>query len=333
MSFIAQLQALPAQWQKMLEDKIIPLKEEARIFFTRAKEPIKASYEYGLELFDKEQYEEAKLRFKFVIWRKASHAKAHYYLALCHFALNEKYAGLAALNKSLIYNDKDEEALFLKATLEGGQYADQYEPHTTPIEMVKAEFSYKALGYNGREFEKNYLGHELMAAYVLELPITQRNIIDIGCGAGMCGPSLRPYASKLTGVDCSPHMIAEARAFPVQSYDEFIEIDLRDHLLKTAANQYGLIISSNVMQIVGGLAPVMDGVANALTNDGYFIFTTYALQAMEGYKFINDIARFAHSSDYIKQQAARTNLEIVEIRDVKLYEGDDRDAYLVVIKK
>lgn len=128
-------------------------------------------------------------------------------------------------------------------------------------------------------------------------------------------------------------MIAEAKAFPVQSYDEFIEIDLRDHLLKTAANQYDMIISTNVMQIVGGLAPVMDGVANALTNDGHFIFTTYALQAVEGYKFINEIARFAHSANYIKQQAARAKLNIVEIRDIKLYDNDTRPAYLVVIQK
>ncbi len=330
---MAQLQALPAQWQKMIEDKFYPLIEEAKVFVTRAKEPTKASYNLGIELFEKQQYEEAKLRFKFVVWRQPSHAKARYYLALCHFAMNEKYAGLESLNKSLVYDEKDEEALFLKATLEGGQYADQYEPHTTPIKIVRAEFAEKAFGYNAYEFEKDYQGHVLISDLILEMPITKRNIIDIGCGAGICGPSLRPFANKLTGVDCSPHMLAEAKAFPSQSYDKFIEIDLRDHLLKTAENQYDIIVSSNVMQIIGGLAPVMDGAARTLTNDGFFIFTTYALQAVEGYKFINEIARFAHSSNYIKQQAARTNLKLVEIRDIALYDDDTRPAYMVVLQK
>ncbi len=333
MAILDQLQALPAQWQKILQDRFAVVIEEVKVIATRAKKPTQSSYNLGLQLFRDQKYDEARLRFKFVLWRQPHNAKAHYYIALCHFALNQKYAGLEALNKSLTYDDKNEDSLYLKATLEDGKYADQYEPHTTPIEMVRAEFAERAFGYNYHQHEKNYRGHELISRFLITLHKTPRIILDAGCGAGICGSSLRIFSSKLTGVDCSPHMIREAKQFPTQSYDEFIEIDLRDHLLKTQANQYDVIASSNVMPIIGGLAPVMDGVANALTNDGYFIFTTYALQAVEGYKFINEIARFAHSSNYIKQQAARTQLKVVEIRDVELYDNDERPAYFVVLQK
>jgi predicted TPR repeat methyltransferase len=41
--------------------------------------------------------------------------------------------------------------------------------------------------------------------------------LDAGCGTGLCGPLLRPYASELTGVDLSAGMLDRAR--PRQVYD------------------------------------------------------------------------------------------------------------------
>jgi len=333
MAIIDQLQALPQQWKAMLEDRFQPLIEQVRLIATRAKNPLESSYQHGCELLNSGQFKEAKMRFKFVLWRKPSHAKSWYQLALAHFSLQEKYEGIKALNKSLAFNTNDEEALYLKATIEGGKYADQYSPHTTPIRMVKAEFAERADGYNHHEFERNYIGHLLISRAMMNIPYMERIILDAGCGAGMGAPTLRPFAKKLIGVDISPHMIAEARAFPMQFYDEFIEVDIRDHLLRTKPNQYDAITSSNVIPIIGGLAPVMDGVANALTHEGYFIFNCYALQAMEGYQFINEMGRFSHSKNYIKQQAGRANLEVISITEEKLYEDDTRTAYVVTLKK
>jgi len=78
---------------------------------------------------------------------------------------------------------------------------------------------------------------------------------------------------------------------------------------------------------------VMDGAVKALKPNGYFIFSTYALQAMEGYRFINEISRFAHSSNYLKSQIERVGLKPVSLHEAPLYKDDDRSAYLVVLQK
>ena len=46
-------------------------------------------------------------------------------------------------------------------------------------------------------------------------------ILDAGCGTGLCGPLLKPWARRLVGVDLSGGMLEKARA--LQLYDEHIE--------------------------------------------------------------------------------------------------------------
>lgn len=333
MAILDQLQALPAQWERLLKDRFNPLIEQAKMVVSRTKNPTQSSYMLGIKLIEQGKYEEAKIRFKFVLWREPAHARALYYLAECHFALGEKFAGIEALNKSLVFNERDEMALYRKATFDNGQHADHYEPHTTPIAMVKEEFNPRARDYAYKEFARGYRGHEILADYLMHQPQFDRNICDIGCGTGICGPLIRPFAKHLTGIDASPAMLASAKRFPIQSYDEFIEIDLRDHLLNTQSSRYDNIVAMNVMPVVGGLAPVMDGVKNALRNDGQFIFTAYELQATDGYRFIIDAKRFAHSKHYITEQATRAGLKILHMEEVRLYEVTARPTLLVILQK
>src|SRR4029077_19128671 len=39
-----------------------------------------------------------------------------------------------------------------------------------------------------------------------------RSALDLGCGAGLCGPLVKPMAARLTGVDLSARMIDKARS-------------------------------------------------------------------------------------------------------------------------
>ncbi|GEM_PF-5416560 len=333
MALIDQLQALPAQWEAMLRNWFMPLKEEARILLTRAKEPVSSAYRLGEELLAEREFEEAKIRFKFVLWRQPSHAMALYKMAVCHFGLSKKYEGLQALNKSLAFDPKNEMALYLKATYEGGQYADGYAPHTTPIPFILSKFSKRAATYSLEELEKEYEGDAELYEQIVDLNITPEVILELGCGTGLCGGLLSTLTSKLVGLDICPEMIEQAKETESKSYADFIEADMRDHLLQQSVPAYDLIVAANVMPITGGLAAVMDGAAKALKPGGYFIFTAFALKATEGYRYISDIQRFAHSSHYLKTQAERTKLNAISLREVTLYEDDPRPSYMVVLQK
>jgi len=53
----------------------------------------------------------------------------------------------------------------------------------------------------------------------------RRDVLDAGCGTGLCGPSLAPYARRLTGVDLSSGMLARAKE--KQVYDALTQAEVK----------------------------------------------------------------------------------------------------------
>ena len=45
-------------------------------------------------------------------------------------------------------------------------------------------------------------------------------MLDAGCGTGLCGPLLKPFAGRLDGVDLSPRMLAKAAAIHYTAEEE-----------------------------------------------------------------------------------------------------------------
>ena len=58
-------------------------------------------------------------------------------------------------------------------------------------------------------------------AEALGAPESALDILDAGCGTGLCAPLLKPYARVLAGIDLSGGMLVRARARGI--YDELIE--------------------------------------------------------------------------------------------------------------
>ena len=52
---------------------------------------------------------------------------------------------------------------------------------------------------------------EMLADSDLEASKTL-DVLDAGCGTGLCGPLIAPYARRLVGVDLSARMLAQAQA-------------------------------------------------------------------------------------------------------------------------
>ena len=54
------------------------------------------------------------------------------------------------------------------------------------------------------------------------------DVLDAGCGTGLCGPLMAPYARRLVGVDLSAGMLAQAKEKNV--YDELFKVELTAYL-------------------------------------------------------------------------------------------------------
>src|SRR5256885_7102352 len=64
----------------------------------------------------------------------------------------------------------------------------------------------------------------LVDAIAATKPQKPLDILDLGCGTGLCGPLLRPMASTLCGVDLSPAMIEKCKARGVYDRLELCEL-------------------------------------------------------------------------------------------------------------
>ena len=76
-----------------------------------------------------------------------------------------------------------------------------------------------------------YRGHEWLLRPLIASGQHYRSVLDLGCGTGLCGPLIAPYAEAIDGVDLSAAMLAQARAPGV--YRELHHADLASFLART----------------------------------------------------------------------------------------------------
>jgi len=157
---------------------------------------------------------------------------------------------------------------------------------------------------NSFEFKLATLGYRaphLVAAMLADSgvePDRRLVVLDAGCGTGLCGPLLRPYAARLVGVDLSARMLGQAREKGV--YDELVKQELTAYL-ETQTAAFDVIVSADTLVYFGALDAVFAAAARALRPGGLLVFTVEELNdpAASGPHRINTHGRYSHHRDYI----------------------------------
>jgi predicted TPR repeat methyltransferase len=145
----------------------------------------------------------------------------------------------------------------------------------------------------------DYHAPDLLAATladVLGLREPLRDVLDAGCGTGLCGPLLRPYARSLTGVDLSSGMLEKARARAV--YDH-LEQDEITEFLTTRNNAFDVIVSADTLCYFGDLVAIANAARRALRPAGWLAFTVERGDNIETFR-INPHGRYSHARAYVE---------------------------------
>jgi predicted TPR repeat methyltransferase len=184
--------------------------------------------------------------------------------------------------------------------------------------FVRAEFDSFAASFDdvlaSLEYRAPTLVHEEVGR-IFGAPSGRLRVLDAGCGTGLCGPLLRPFASFLTGVDLSPAMLALARQRSV--YDALVVEELTAYF-RGHDGAADLIVSADTLIYFGDLSEVISAAAKALRSGGTLVFTTEKTdptQAPNGYR-LNPHGRYSHSADYLLRvlsEAGFTDLAISEV--------------------
>jgi predicted TPR repeat methyltransferase len=132
------------------------------------------------------------------------------------------------------------------------------------------------------------------------------DIVDLGCGTGLCAPLLRPAARTLVGVDLSEGMLEQARARG--GYDALHQEDLVAHLQAHPA-AYDLAVSADVLVYIGDLAPLFTAAHAALRPGGRLAVSVEHLEG-DGSFQLQPTRRYKHTRGYVEQTAREAGFAV-----------------------
>ncbi len=254
-------------------------------------------------------------------------AKAHFFLGHILQKAGRLDEASAAYREATRLRPDTPEWHFKLAALTGDGSAS-----TAPAQYIRDLFDEYAAKFDKHLVDKlKYQApHQLLRAVQAATSRKDLDILDLGCGTGLCGQEFRPLANQLVGVDLSPLMIQTAKARGI--YDNLIIGDLMP-TLRSASESYDLILAGDVLIYVGDLTDFMPAVAHALRSGGMF---ACSIEDFEGSGFfLHAEQRFAHSIGYSRAMASASGLHEISASRVVLRcnAGVDVMGWIVVLGK
>ncbi|WP_316859387.1 methyltransferase [uncultured Cohaesibacter sp.] len=167
-------------------------------------------------------------------------------------------------------------------------------------------------------------------------------MLDLGCGTGLTGISLKENVDHMIGVDISTGMLDEA--YDKEVYDDLYAGDVVEFLKEIEddgqgeASGWDLIVSTDVLPYLGALEEKFHHVSRCLDAGGLFAFSSETLPEEEfggvNYK-VGRKQRFAHAESYVRALLAENGMEVkhFEMIIVRLDEGKPIYGHLVLAEK
>ena len=144
--------------------------------------------------------------------------------------------------------------------------------------------------------------YEVVSA-ILDDGVGELDILDLGCGTGLCGELFRDCAGELIGIDLSSRIIEKAREKNV--YDGLFVQDLKTALEREEQSQ-DIILAADVFVYSGALEHIFCSVVTVLRKGGLFAFSVEH-QDEDGYR-LHLSGRYSHSLNYISACAEKAGM-------------------------
>jgi predicted TPR repeat methyltransferase len=141
------------------------------------------------------------------------------------------------------------------------------------------------------------------------------DVLDAGCGTGLCVGFLRPLARTLVGVDLSGKMLDRARLRG--GYDELVEAELTA-FMESHPDAFDLIVVADVLIYFGRLERLAEALRRALRPGGGLVVTVEAGTNEDRGWELNDGGRYTHHPAYLRRVLETAGFEIRELVDDRL---------------
>jgi predicted TPR repeat methyltransferase len=260
----------------------------------------------GNLLYEQGELEEAVASYRRALAVQSDHAEALSNLGKSLYRLGRMSEAIEVWRQWLAYDPDNPVARHMLAALTG-----QDVPPRASDEYVRNTFDSFARTFDQQLQRLDYHAPDLIAAVtekILGTPAGNLDVLDAGCGTGLCGPLLKPFARRLTGVDLSAGMILKARTRHI--YNELITVELTVHLEATAES-YDLVASADTLVYFGDLKPVLAAAAHAIRPRGILIFTIEQADRSAPDRpgfHLQQHGRYCHTEQYVRDTLAEVGL-------------------------
>jgi predicted TPR repeat methyltransferase len=249
---------------------------------------------------------EAALCFSKVVTLSPKHPEARRMLALAHYTLGEVEKAIDVFEEWLREEPDDPIARHMLAACSGRDV-----PARASNAFIEMTFDSFAASFDAKLANLAYRAPALVAEMLAHAGADASrslDVVDAGCGTGLCGPLIAPYARRLVGVDLSEAMLGRARARNV--YHELVKRELTVYL-QDSPGSFDVIVSADTLVYFGPLHAVAAAAANALRPGGVLVFTVEELDDAangDGY-CLSPNGRYRHSPGYLERVLADAGLQ------------------------
>jgi len=189
-------------------------------------------------------------------------------------------------------------------------------PKRADDDYVRTVFDQFADSFDENLSTLGYRAPKLLADALLERSGAQPggDILDAGCGTGLCGPLLRAGARRLEGVDLSPGMIEKARLRGV--YDELAVAELCAFMRSRPAC-YDVVMCADTLVYFGALGEAIAAARTCLRNAGVFAFTLERLETQPPTLsfHLEPHGRYSHAEWYVRDVLTAAGFSGISMRN------------------
>lgn len=222
-------------------------------------------------------------------------AETRRHLIAAYAATNETGRALAIVHQWMRDEPANPSARHLAAALSGEDVPDRASDR-----YVEALFDGFANSFDHKLARLEYRAPELVAGAVsAAYPRANADLVvlDAGCGTGLCGPLLRPFARELGGVDLSGRMLEKAERRG--AYDWLERGELTEFLSAKAA-RYDLVVSADTLCYFGPLESLFAAARQALRPGGRLVFSVEEEDGVDEPK-LHPHGRYSHGLGYVRR--------------------------------
>jgi predicted TPR repeat methyltransferase len=234
-------------------------------------------------------------------------APAWFLLAEARESLGDRAGAVEAFRRALAADEADRQGAAVRLTRLGA-----LPPVAMPTAYIRSLFDGYAAGFEDSLVGRlGYRGPELLLDALKRAGAltTSQSVLDLGCGTGLAGVSIKPFARRLIGVDLSPRMLDAARDKGV--YDRLIETECMTFLREeaVAGARHDLVLAADVFIYFHELMQVPRFAVPVMAPGGLLAFS---VETYDGDGVIlRDTLRYAHGEAHVRHALAQGGMDVV----------------------